>query len=261
MTISDHNQLKAHYEGALRKAVDQTARNVIEFGSLFPEKTTAGNRYHLRRWEGHPDGCNVGWTNGFWTGMLWLAYEASGDVQFRRIAESHIPSYQRRLAERIYIDHHDMGFLYTPSCVNAWRLTGNVEARDTAISAADWLMTRFLPSARIVQSWGDLNDPAQRGRIIVDSLLNLPLLHWASMETDDRRYTKAAVSHACRARDHLIREDGSTYHTFHFNADTGEPLHGSTAQGWGDDSCWSRGQAWAIYGFALNHRHAPKEGL
>jgi len=261
MKNPDPIQLKAHYESALRFAVDQTARNAFKFGSLFPEKTTEANRYHLRRWEGHPDGCNVGWTNGFWTGILWLAYEASGDAELRQIAESHLPGYKRRLAERIYIDHHDMGFLYTPSCVSAWRLTENAEARDIALSAAAWLMTRYLPPARIVQSWGDLNDPEQRGRIIVDSLLNLPLLHWASNETGDRRCADAAIAHACRARDHLIRPDGSTYHTFHFNAENGEALRGSTAQGFGDDSCWSRGQAWAIYGFALNHRYCPEEGL
>lgn len=261
MMNSDSNQQKQHYEGALQKAIAQTARNAAEFGHLFPEKTTVANRYALRRWEGFDDGANVGWTNGFWTGMLWLAYEASGDADFRHVAQSHLPSYAKRLAERIYIDHHDMGFLYTPSCVTAWRLTGNPTGREIAIAAADWLMTRYLPSAQIVQSWGDLSDPTQRGRIIVDSLLNLPLLHWASDQTDELRFARAATAHACRARDHLIRADGSTYHTYHFDVETGKPLHGSTAQGWGDDSCWSRGQAWAIYGFALNHRYAPGEGL
>ncbi|KGS74171.1 glycoside hydrolase family 88 protein [Burkholderia pseudomallei] len=248
-------------EVALADAIDRTALNVLEFGNLFPEKTTVDNRYHLRRWEGYPDGCNVGWTNAFWTGMLWLAYEASGEKTFRQTAEAHIAGYKRRLVERIYIDHHDMGFLYTPSCVTAWRLTGNAEAREVAIQAANWLMTRYLPAARIVQSWGDLNDPAQRGRVIVDSLLNLPLLHWATIETGNPNYAAAALEHACRARDHLIRPDGSTYHTFHFDVATGAPLHGSTAQGWKDDSCWARGQAWAIYGFALNHRYHGTEGL
>jgi unsaturated chondroitin disaccharide hydrolase len=115
-------------------------------------------------------------------------------------------------------------------------------------------MTRFLEPAGIVQAWGNLSDPRQRGRTIIDSLMNMPLLYWASSESGDERFANAAKRHTAQLRDNIFRADDSTYHTFHWDVQTGVPLNGTTAQGFADDSCWARGQAWGILGFALNHR-------
>lgn len=130
-----------------------------------------------------------------------------------------------------------------------------------ALGAADYLMRRYLPRAGIIQAWGDLDDPAQRGRMIIDCLMNLPLLHWAARASGEPRYRDAALRHLDLSRDYLVRADDSSFHTYHFDPETGTPLYGSTAQGLADDSCWARGQAWGVYGFALNHRHAPDLGL
>jgi len=105
----------------------------------------------------------------------------------------------------------------------------------------------------IIQAWGDLADPSQRGRIIIDCLMNLPLLHWAARETGQGRYREAAHRHAALSCRYLVRGDDSSFHTFYFDVQTGGPRYGKTHQGAGDDTCWARGQAWGIYGFALNH--------
>ena len=249
------------FEGPLLQALDQVRRLREEFPEGFPHGWTRGNRYLARNLYGFAPGSNVGWTTGFWTGLLWLAFELADDAACGDSASRHVESFAFRIQNRVNVEHHDMGFLYTPSCVAAWKLTGNMRARETALAAADHLMQRYLPNAGIIQAWGDLQDPAQRGRIIIDCLLNLPLLFWASAITGDASYRDAARSHLLKSRDHLVRPDASSFHTFHFDATTGAPVRGSTAQGAADDSCWARGQAWGIYGFALNHRFAPDLGL
>ncbi len=246
---------------ALDLALCQLEANLPRYGVHFPDDTTRRNHYTLRQWEQLPPGANSGWTSGFWTGMLWIAYELSGIAAFREHAAGQLPSFADRLERRIQIDHHDLGFLYTPSAIAAWRITGDAGAHAMALRAAGCLMARYLPKAGIIQAWGDLDDPQQRGRIIIDCLMNLPLLHWAGARSGMPAYRGAALSHLRRSRDFLVRPDHSSFHTYYFDPDSGEPLRGSTAQGKSDDSCWARGQAWGIYGFALNHRHAPELGL
>ena len=257
LNAADRDLLRAALDGAL----DQLRGLLAEFGPRFPDDTAPHDRYRPRRWLDLPDGANSGWTTGFWTGMLWLAHELSGETGFREAAEGHLASFEERLERRIQIDHHDLGFLYMPSCVAAWRLRGDTQARAVALGAADYLMRRYLPRAGIIQAWGDLDDPAQRGRMIIDCLMNLPLLHWAARASGEPRYRDAALRHLDLSRDYLVRADDSSFHTYHFDPETGTPLYGSTAQGLADDSCWARGQAWGVYGFALNHRHAPDLGL
>jgi unsaturated chondroitin disaccharide hydrolase len=192
--------------------------------------------------------------------MLWLAYEITGKEIYRQTAEAQLASYEKRITAGINTDTHDLGFLYTLSCVAAHKLTGNVLAKQTALKAADLLMTRYFKTARIIQAWGDLNDPNQRGRMIIDCCMNLPLLYWASLITGDSKYFGAAFNHARQAATYLVRDDASTYHTYYMNVETGAPVYGKTAQGFADNSCWSRGQAWAMYGFPLSYiyTHDPE---
>ncbi|WIM98531.1 glycoside hydrolase family 88 protein [Actinoplanes oblitus] len=222
--------------------------NLREFGDAYPADTTRHDRYPMRAG-------NVGWTTSFWPGMLWLAYDLTGAEKYREAASGHVGSFAARVAGRVDVDTHDLGFLYTLSCVTAFRRTGNQAAKRAALAAADHLMSRVLEPAGIIQAWGDLRDPAQRGRTIIDSLMNTPLLFWASEQTGEHRYAQAAWRHAAQLRDHILRPDGSTYHTFYWDPAGGSPLRGETEQGHADDSCWARGQAWGIYGFLLNHQH------
>ncbi|EOF4707096.1 glycoside hydrolase family 88 protein [Klebsiella oxytoca] len=197
----------------------------------------------------------VDWTEGFWTGMLWLAWEVTGDEKYRAVAESLLDSFEERLDKQIKVDTHDLGFLYLLSCVNAWKLTGNLRARELALRAAELLYRRFNATAGVIQAWGDLNDPARQGRMIIDCNLNVPLLFWAADETGNAQWREAASRHLAQAARYLVREDASTFHTFYMDVNSGQPLRGDTHQGFSDGSCWSRGQAWGIYGFALGYAH------
>ena len=204
---------------------------------------------------------NVEWTSGFWPGMLWLAHEANGERRFADEGIARVADFRERLDAREAVETHDLGFLYTLSCVSAWRLSAHRPARDTALKAATILLTRYVEKAGIIQAWGDLADPAQRGRIIIDCAMNLPLLFWASEETGNPYYREAACRHLAVANKTLLRPDGSSYHTFFFDVETGAPLGGKTAQGRSDDSCWARGQAWGIYGLALAFRYLREPEL
>jgi unsaturated chondroitin disaccharide hydrolase len=220
------------------EAIDRTSRNMDRFGDRFPT-TGEDGRYRLIP--------NENWLAGFWTGILWLAYASAHAPRFRETAESLLPSFRQRLDERINLTH-DLGFLYTLSAVAQWRLTGDPFARDLALRAADLLRARFRPAYQALQAWdGEEN----AGRIIIDSMMNLPLLYWASHETGDPGYQDVAARHAETTRRYLLRPDGSTNHTYLFDPGSGRPAGAKTHQGWSDGSLWSRGQAWAIYGFAI----------
>ena len=228
-------------------------QNLAAFGDRFPAPSSVGGVYAPID--------NVEWTNGFWTGMLWLAYEVTGDRHYLNAALAHVTSFKQRVENKINVDHHDLGFLYSLSCVSAYKLTGSDLAEEAALKAAALLLRRYLPEAGIIQAWGDLSDPAQRGRMIVDCNLNLPLLYWAAEMTGAIKYREAADTHIARAATHIVRSDASTFHTFYMDATIGKPLHGKTHQGYSDTSCWARGQAWGIYGFPLVYRYNTDAGL
>ena len=241
------------WQEALDFATEKIRANIPVFGSSFPAPASSGGVYPLID--------NIDWTASFWPGMIWLAWESSGDEIFRRAAEGYTGSFRNRLDRRVMVQTHDLGFLYTLACVAPWRLTGNSAARAAALKAADLLMIRFYEKAGIIQAWGDLNDVTQRGRIIIDCVMNLPLLFWAAEETGNPYYREAAERHLENANRFLIRDNWSAYHTYYFDTETGLPLRGATHQGYSDDSCWSRGQSWGIYGNALCYRYTRNPQL
>jgi unsaturated chondroitin disaccharide hydrolase len=252
--------IQTEARAALEIAIETTRRNIKKFGAAYPDDTTDHGVYPLRPARRDiPEGGNHGWTTSFVPGMQWIAWEATGDDAFKDAALRRTRDFERRVNVGQDLDTHDLGFLYSLSCVSAWRLTGDEDARQAALAAADHLMTRFLEPAGVVQAWGDLSDPRQAGRTIIDSLMNMPLLTWAYEQTGDERYTDAVRRHTLQLRDNILRPDDSTFHTFYWDVETGEPLRGATEQGAYDDSCWARGQAWGIYGFALNFRATGDE--
>lgn len=212
-----------------------------QFGDRFP-KTGTGLRYRLTE--------NDNWFTGFWPGVLWLAYTATTDESLRTQAMALLPSFADRLAQDRRLDH-DLGFLYTLSARAQWQITGEETARALGLDAAEALARRFRPQGRYIQAWGPVGHPAEGGRMIVDALMNLPLLWWAAEQTGETRYGQIAAAHAETSLRYLLRPDGSTYHTYVFDQASGEPLGPRTKQGYTDDSLWARGQAWAIYGFTL----------
>ena len=205
----------------------------------------------------YPEVGNNEWTSGFWPGLIWLSYENSGDELFKEVGLIFVQSFKNRIVNQIAVDHHDMGFLYTPSCVSAYRLTESAEAKEAALLAADKLITRFHKKGEFIQAWGPLGDKDSY-RYIIDCLLNLPLLYWASEVTKNPKYREIALKHTATCLKNSFREDFSTYHTFFMNAEDGSPVRGETCQGYKADSSWARGQAWGIYGLALSYRYTKE---
>ncbi|KQO77534.1 glycoside hydrolase family 88 protein [Rhizobium sp. Leaf262] len=231
---------------ALEVAVAQVRRNLPAFTYRAQNHSSVDNVY--------PSVANDQWTAGFWPGQIWLAYEHSADKTFRYAAQIQVQSFLHRIENRIETDHHDMGFLYSPSCIAAWKLVGDEDGRKAALLAADQLMERYQPVGQFIQAWGRKGN-ANEYRYIIDCLLNLPLLYWASEETGREDYREVALAHARTTLAHSVRSDDSTYHTFYMDPETGAPVRGVTKQGYSDESFWARGQAWGIAGMAFSYRY------
>ena len=238
-------------EFALECALEKIDAALPIFTEYFPSHSSINNVYQAVK-------NDSGWNTGFWTGILWHAYELTGDDKYKSVALSQIPSYYDRIKDKIGVNHHDMGFVFTPSCVAAYKLTGNEQAKEAAIMAADHLITRFNEKGQFIQAWGNVGSTSNY-RLIVDCLMNIPLLYWASEVTGNTKYRDIAFRHYQTTLSVSYREDGSTYHTYYFDYETGEPLRGVTHQGASDDSTWSRGQAWGMYGPLLTYIYEKDE--
>ena len=156
ITLADLNRYqeadKVEIKAAMGKAVKQVERNLPEFTEQFP----GANSFELF----YKPGPNVDWTTGFWTGEIWLAYENAATEkekeEFRRAGEIQVQSFLERITNRVNVDHHDMGFLYSLSCVAAYKLTGMEKAKKAALLAADNLLSRFQPVGKFIQAWGEM---------------------------------------------------------------------------------------------------------
>lgn len=241
---------KAEVKAAIDLAMEQLRVNMAYFKDEFPTPTTFDNLY--------PKMDNTEWTNGFWTGELWLGYEYTNEEAMKQLAQANDRSFLDRVEKRIELDHHDLGFLYTPSCMAEYKLLHTPEARKAAILAADKLIERYQEVGGFIQAWGELGKP-EHYRLIIDCLLNIQLLFWASEQTGDPKYAQMATQHFYTSANNVIRDDASAFHTFYFDPKTGEPLKGVTRQGYSDDSAWARGQAWGIYGIPLTYRFVKDE--
>ena len=231
-------------EELLQKASDIVIGNLDVFTEKFQHSNSENGFY-----EAVP---NISWTTGFWTGEIWLAYEKTRDERLKEAGEVQVRSFLDRIIDKVEVAHHDMGFLYSPSCVAAYKLTGNEDAKRAAVLAAENLITRFQEKGQFIQAWGELG-AEDNYRLIIDCLINVPLLYWATEVTGDAKFRDIGERHVKTAMKYVIRPDHSTYHTFFFDPKTGLPKKGVTHQGYRDGSAWGRGQAWGIYGAALSY--------
>jgi unsaturated chondroitin disaccharide hydrolase len=220
----------------------------------FPESCTgeAWKPIERNRDAGH-------WVDGFWVGLLWLAHGHTGDGRFERAARE----WAERLAWlRESVATHDLGFIFGLSHVLGAQLTGDGSLCANALQAAGTLIRRYNPRGEYLQAWGTPDGTAKdRGRTNIDLMMNLALLYWASERSGDRRYADIATRHARTSRLAMVRGDGSTAHVADFDPATGLLVRQETHQGFSYDSCWSRGHAWALYGFATCHRFTGNESF
>lgn len=197
------------------------------------------------------------WTSGFWPGILWYAYEASGDSVLLKNAEKYTSSLAGIL--EVPVDNHDLGFMLYCSYGNAYRITKDSAYYKLILTAADSLATLYNPKVGTILSW-----PVMREKMnwphntIVDNLMNLELLFFASKNSGNKHLYDIAVNHAETCLHTLIRPDYTTFHVAVFDTATGQFLKGLTHQGYSDNSMWARGQAWSIYGYTMCYRETEK---
>ena len=193
------------------------------------------------------------WTNGFWPGILWLAYQQTGDKKYSNIAKEVEEKLDVVLDEFDLIDH-DAGFIWLLSAGANYKFNKDETSRRRLMKAASFLASRFNLKGQFISAWNN-----KMGWAIIDCSMNLPLLYWASNKSGDPRFRYIAEAHAQTVLKHFIREDGSVNHIVSFDPDTGEFIEVFGGQGAAPDSAWSRGTAWALYGMALAYRHLKDE--
>lgn len=189
------------------------------------------------------------WTSGFFPACLWQAYAATGDTMWRRAAQSYLPRLAPQADNR---RTHDLGFMIYLSHAPAWTLLGDRSALEVIERAASSLASRYDSRSGLIRSWettGRWQQPT-----IIDNLMNLELLFAASRWLGDSSWYQMAHTHALRSAELHQRADGSHFHVVDIDPATGQVRAKGNRQGLHDHSVWSRGQAWAIYGFAMAYR-------
>lgn len=227
-------------------AVCERSRNILPY-------TTVNGRFD--DWTAHDVGW---WTNGFWGGMMWQLYKATKNVLYKEIACDVEKKLDKALFNALGMDH-DSGFRWLTTAVADYKITGDMESYNRGLMAADNLAGRFNPNGNFIRAWNDNGDGSKAGWAIIDCMMNLPLLYWAYEERNDARYRNIAMKHADMAMKNFVREDGSVKHIISINPENGEYIESFGGQGFGEGSSWTRGQAWAIYGFALSFLHTHEE--
>ena len=197
------------------------------------------------------------WTNGFWGGMMWLMYIGTGNEEYRITAER-CEELLDKAFEKTDNLHHDVGFMWNLTSGANFRLTGNKKSKNRFNIASAILASRYNIDGGFIRAWPTWNED-NTGVTIIDCMMNIPMLYRATEFDGDKRFSKIAMKHADMTMLHHIREDGSVYHIVEHNPDTGEIEDYRAGQGYAKESAWSRGQAWAIYGFMLSYIHTKEK--
>ncbi len=241
----------------IAKMPEVTQRN---FGKM-PYTTGADGRYDDRsdmsRFSNYADGKSW-WTNGFWGGLLWQMYVVTKDEQYLTAA--------RRLEEDMddcfheyYGLHHDVGFMWMPTAVADYKITGNKESLKRGLLAANLLAGRFNPVGKFIRAWNSYWGDSNEGWAIIDCMMNISMLHFAGKQIGDPRYQEIAMLHADTVIQNFIRENGSSVHICEFDAKTGKKVGERGGQGYKEGSAWTRGQAWALYGFYISYANTGEQ--
>jgi unsaturated chondroitin disaccharide hydrolase len=201
------------------------------------------------------------WTSGFWPGLLWLVYRDTKDEALKQLAEECERKMDVCIDEYTRL-HHDVGFMWSPTSVANHKLTGSEQSKLRALKVAAWLASRFNLKGRFIRAWNNNNwksEDGNTGWAIIDCMMNLGLLYWASEQIGDPRFKHIACAHADTVMREFIRADGSCYHIVKFDPETGERTGELGGQGFAPQSAWARGTSWALYGLAICYKYTKDD--
>lgn len=188
------------------------------------------------------------WTSGFYAGNLWYMYDYTKEKRWEEAARRWTAGLEN---EKFNKGTHDLGFMLYCSFGNGYRLTGDPKYREIMLQGAKSLASRFNRKTGVIKSW---NHGKWQFPVIIDNMMNLEFLFWASRESGDPLYHDIAVTHANTTLKNHFRDDFSSYHVLDYDSLTGKVLAKVTHQGFADESAWARGQAWGLYGYVVMYR-------
>ncbi len=249
----EHKIPREKLEAAAKAACAKLKARVQKEGLGFPTTRSIDYKYC--------QGPNNNWECGMYTGCFWLAYQLTGDEFFKECAEKHLETYVERFENKVGVDDHDVGFVYVPGYLPAYKLFGNEAVKDYALKVFDYYYKNsYNPVGKYIIRSGKGCKQGHRGsfRTMMDSMMNVPFFFWAAEVTENKEYFDAAVAHVKTTEQYLIRENGSSFHHYQFDPETSEPLHGVTLQGLSNDSTWSRGHSWGVYGFPIAYSYVKE---
>lgn len=195
--------------------------------------------------------CKSGsWVAGFYPGNLIFLFETTGDSSFYKEALHKITLME---PEQYNKGTHDLGFMMYCSYGNLFKISPEENYKQILLNSARSLSTRFNPKVGCIRSWGRSNDTSEF-KVIIDNMMNLELLMWATKVTGDSSFYHIAVTHANTTMKNHFRPDNSSYHVVIYNPKTGAVIKKVTAQGAADSSAWARGQSWGLYGYTMMYR-------
>lgn len=249
---------KQEYEQIVEKVQKKMAYLCIRNHEKIPYTLTEDGSYNNMDFVNPSSDWGISWwTNGFFAGILWQMYYVTKEECYLNWAREQ----EKKLDPCFSIFeglHHDVGFMWLASAAADYMQTESHEAKVRALHAATILAGRFNLNGNFIRAWNGANGE-DRNSVIIDSLMNMSLLHWAYEETKDARFQAIAIAHTDTIVKNFVREDGSVKHIVRFDSDTGEVMNEPGGQGVGPGSAWTRGQSWAIYGLTNAYKHTKKQ--
>lgn len=239
------------YKAFRDKFVNKLSRVSDRVDFMYPYTTRNGKYINVKN---HP----FSWTSGFYGGIMWQMYMLTKDDKYLKLAKACAERLEEALTEFLSLSH-DVGFQFLLTNVADFEITGDAESLKRGLHAASLLAGRFNHAGRFIRAWGS-NEGLDGGRpktgyAIIDCMMNIPLLYWAWKVSGDPRFMQTADLHADTTMRAFVREDGSVNHIVVFDPNTGEVTDKPEGQGYAPGSSWTRGQGWAIYGFAMAYHY------
>ncbi len=241
----------------MKKIIDEAFAFSVKQSLLMAQKYEGQEGMLPRTYENGKDVSSDSrwWCSGFYPGSMWYIYEYSKNSEVLKYAEMYTDRVER---EKYTTDNHDVGFMIYCSFGNGYRLTHNQHYKEVMLTAAQSLSTRYNSKVGLIRSW-DWNKKVWQYPVIIDNIMNLELMLWASENSNDPKFKEIAISHADKTMKYHFRPDYSSYHVVSYDTISGVPHKKQTHQGFSDESAWGRGQAWGLYGYTYLYREAKEQ--